>query len=162
MTKPCVNCGTEKSSRFHKNPRLCEECYIESRPKEGNWLIPPEVYDALDKEFNFSYDPCPYPRPAGFDGLAQDWGVSNWVNPPFWGGVTGWIRKAILEAHNGKTSVVILPLDNWFSLAVKAGAEIRSLGSHDWINTETGERHKSPRPSLLFIFRPKKEVVRGD
>ena len=39
------------------------------RPKDGYWIIPPEIYDPLNKEFNFKLDPCPNPRPKGFDGL---------------------------------------------------------------------------------------------
>jgi hypothetical protein len=25
------------------------------------WLTPPDIYDKLDKEFHFDFDPCPYP-----------------------------------------------------------------------------------------------------
>lgn len=154
VTMPkCEKCGTEESSRFHRKPTLCEECYIADRPKEGFWLVPPEIYGPLNEEFGFTFDPCPNPRPAGYDGLSESWKESNWVNPPFWGGITGWIRKAIAEQERGRTSVVILPLDNWFRLALEAGAEIRSVGAHDWIHTATGERQKAPRPSFLFIFR---------
>ena len=32
------------------------------------WLTPPELYASLDAEFNFDWDPCPYPLPVGFDG----------------------------------------------------------------------------------------------
>jgi hypothetical protein len=40
------------------------------------WVTPPEMYAALDEEFHFDFDPCPHPRPDGFDGLAVDWGVN--------------------------------------------------------------------------------------
>ena len=46
------------------------------------WLIPPDLYNELNAEFNFDFDPCPYPRPEGFDGLTCEWGKRNWVNPP--------------------------------------------------------------------------------
>jgi hypothetical protein len=55
----------------------------EACPGNRYWLTPPEVYLALDEEFHFTFDPCPYPRPAGFDGLTIDWGEVNYVNPPF-------------------------------------------------------------------------------
>jgi len=58
------------------------------RPKEGYWLVPFEIYDPLKKEFDFKFDPCPNPRPKDFDGLKVDWKRSNWVNPPFWAGIT--------------------------------------------------------------------------
>lgn len=127
------------------------------KPTEGFWLIPPEMYKEFDKEFKFNYDPCPYPRPPEYDGLLAEWGSSNWVNPPFWGGITAWVRKAIAEQEKGKTSVLILPLDNWVRLLIDAGAEIRSAGSHEWVHTVDHTRRKAPRPSILFILRPKKE-----
>ena len=47
------------------------------------WLTPPALYAALDAEFHFDFDPCPYPLPEGFDGLTCEWGQSSYVNPPF-------------------------------------------------------------------------------
>ena len=94
---------------------------IKERPKHGWWKIPPEMYKEYNKEFNFNFDPCPNPRPDDFDGLICDWGRSNWVNPPFWSGITGWVRKAIAEQEKGKDSVLILPLDNWVKLLLEAG-----------------------------------------
>lgn len=38
------------------------------------WLTPPKLMESLQLEFNFNYDPCPYPRPDGYDGLKADWG----------------------------------------------------------------------------------------
>jgi len=125
------------------------------RPEHGYWIIPPEIYKPLNREFNFEFDPCPNPKPKDFDGLKVEWKKSNWVNPPFWAGITAWVRKAIEEQQKGKTSVLILPLDNWVRLLFEAGAEIRSLGFHEWIHTKDGTRRKAPRPSFLFILRDK-------
>ena len=69
------------------------------------WLTPPDLYASLHAEFNFTFDPCPYPLPAGFDGLTMPWGQSSYVNPPFGSiihegkkkGPTAWARKAIAE-----------------------------------------------------------------
>ena len=36
------------------------------------WLIPPEIYGPLNKEFGFTFDPCPYPYKR--DGIEIDWG----------------------------------------------------------------------------------------
>lgn len=47
------------------------------------WLTPQELMEQMQGEFNFTFDPCPYPLPDGFDGLTQPWGTSNYVNPPF-------------------------------------------------------------------------------
>ena len=131
------------------------------RPKEGYWIIPPEIYEPLNKEFHFDFDPCPNPRPKRFDGLKVEWGKSNWVNPPFWAGITAWVRKAIAEQQKGKTSVLILPLDNWVNLLLSNGAEIRVVGSHEWIHTKDGSRRKAPRPSFLFILRSKNPTTKN-
>ncbi len=40
-----------------------------------DWQTPKAVYDELDKEFHFDFDPCPH-NPT-FDGLAIEWGKSN-------------------------------------------------------------------------------------
>lgn len=133
-----------------------------ARPEHGYWLIPPEIYGPLNDEFRFDYDPCPNPRPEGYDGLTAAWGKRNWVNPPFWAGTTAWVRKAILERERGNLSVVIIPNDGWVCLLMRAclgpdwakHPNIRPLGFHDWIHTKTGKRQKSPRPSILWILRP--------
>lgn len=39
------------------------------------WLTPPALYEQLDAEFHFDFDPCPYPLPDGFDGLTCEWGA---------------------------------------------------------------------------------------
>lgn len=61
-------------NKFHKGNGVDGKHY---------WLTPPDLYKALDAEFGFDFDPCPYPVPAGFDGLTCEWGKSNYVNPPF-------------------------------------------------------------------------------
>lgn len=47
------------------------------------WLTPPDLYEKLDKEFKFDFDPCPYPKPDGYNSILSPWGKSNYVNPPF-------------------------------------------------------------------------------
>jgi len=78
--------------------------------KKQYWKTPPEMMARLQEEYIFDFDPCPHPRPEGFDGLEVEWGMRNWVNPPFTGGVMKWIRKAIAERDIGKMSVIILPI----------------------------------------------------
>ena len=91
-----------ESNKFHKGNGVDGKHY---------WLTPPELYDELNAEFNFDFDPCPYPKPEGFDGLTCEWGQRNYVNPPFGSimhqgpddkkpkkkGPTAWMRKAIVH-----------------------------------------------------------------
>ena len=37
------------------------------------WITPPEIFESLDEEFEFDFDPCPYPW-NGVDGTEIDWG----------------------------------------------------------------------------------------
>jgi hypothetical protein len=110
------------------------------------WLTPPELYLALDAEYHFDFDPCPYPLPDGFDGLTCEWGQSNYVNPPFGSimhdgkkkGPTAWVRKAISEAQQGKRVVFVYPLDKWIFMLLVAGAKLSDLGDVRWLATEDG------------------------
>lgn len=110
------------------------------------WLTPPDLYATLNAEFAFTFDPCPFPRPDGFDGLTCAWGDSNYVNPPFGSilhdgkkkGATAWVRKAIAEAQAGKRVVLVHPIDKWVLMLLAAGAEVRNLGDVRWLATEDG------------------------
>lgn len=49
---------------------------FENGAKDGKhyWLTPPELMEQLQGEFNFDFDPCPFPLPPEFDGLTCEWG----------------------------------------------------------------------------------------
>ena len=136
------------------------------------WLTPPELYDALNAEFGFDFDPCPYPLPEGFDGLTCEWGSVNYVNPPFGSimhqgpedkkprkkGPTAWVRKALEEHAKGKTVVLVYPIDKWLLMIVEAifgkDADIRNLGDVKWRAIEDGSAGKGTgRHIACFIFR---------
>lgn len=112
--------------------------------KKHYWLTPPDLYKELDREHNFDFDPCPYPLPEGFDGLTDDWGQSNYVNPPFGciihegkkKGVTAWVRKAIKEFRKGKKVVLVFPMEKWVFMLLEAGAEVRNLKDVKWLSIE--------------------------
>jgi len=140
------------------------------------WLTPPSLYEQLNNEFGFVFDPCPYPRPEGFNGIAIPWGISNFVNPPFrrkdaafGAGPTAFVRKAIAEKELGHSSVLLLPVQSYVNMLIEAGAELRSVGRVRWINAsanenweQTGFTHsksanewKSPVSVCCFILRGK-------
>jgi DNA adenine methylase len=131
------------------------------------WLTPKGVYEPLDAEFHFDFDPCPCPRPETYNSLAIPWGKSNFVNPPFrrkdgvdGQGPTAFVRKAIQEQKQGKTSVLIIPVQSYVNLLLEAGAELRSLGRVRWLEATTGEPCKSPSPICCFILRPNDQTTK--
>jgi hypothetical protein len=124
------------------------------------WLTPSPMYQALNDEFHFDFDPCPYPRPEDFNGVAIPWGKSNYVNPPFrrsdgafGAGPTAFVRKAICEKEKGNSSVIVIPTMSFINMLLEAGAECRSMGRVRWQDTETSEVWKSPSSITCFILR---------
>jgi len=144
-----------KYNKFHKGNSVDGKHY---------WLTPPELYEELDKEFKFDFDPCPYPKPDEFDGLEIDWKNSNYVNPPFGSiihegkkkGATAWVRKAIKENEKGKDVVLVYPIDKWVLMLLKAGAEVRNLSDVKWLATEDKTPGKGTgRHIACFVLKPK-------
>ena len=135
--------------------------------KKQYWLTPPELYKKLGDEFHFDFDPCPFPRPDGFDGLAVPWGQSNWVNPPFTGGVMAWVKKAISEHERGNSVVMILPMYQIRAIAKMAdyGAEIRYAGTPAFRSMEDGEPNPAKptdrQPCILLILNGKSPTNGG-
>jgi hypothetical protein len=70
-----------------------------------DWPTPAWLYAQLNDEFDFDFDPCPlYGADGDFDGLAIEWGQSNYVNPPYGRAIGQWTRKARDEATGGEDS----------------------------------------------------------
>ena len=130
-------------------------------PYEGNssdgrhyWLTPLDLYRELDVQYHFDFDPCPHPRPEGFDGLAVEWGMSNYVNPPF-KGPTAWVRKALAEHAKGKRVVFVFPIDKWIHMLLEAGATVRNLRDVRWCAIEDGKPGKGTgRHIAAFVLEP--------
>ena len=123
------------------------------------WKTPPHILKALNDEFNFTDDVCPYPKPDDYNALEMPWGEMNFVNPPFRKmdgggfGPTAFVRKAISEHEKGKSSVIIIPTQSYVNLLLEAGAEMRSMGRIPWLECESNEKCKSPSPITAFILK---------
>jgi site-specific DNA-methyltransferase (adenine-specific) len=81
--------------------------------RDGNeasdhWKTPLWLYNKLDDEFKFDFDPCPLH--ADFDGLIIDWGKSNYINPPYNRlDKPAFIMKSYTEFKKGKSCVMLIP-----------------------------------------------------
>ena len=138
--------------------------------QKQNWKTPKEFYDILDKEFQFTFDPCPEDRvikvfgalQSKFDGLSMNWGERNFVNPPY-NQVSKWIKKGFQESQKGKLVVFLIPArtdTKWFhELILPHAKEIRFIkGRLQFIDADTNEKKdRAPFPSMLIIFDKNKE-----
>ena len=134
--------------------------------KDGRhyWLTPEDLLAEIQAEFEINYDPCPYPKPEGYDGLTAEWGSSNYVNPPFGAivyedgkkkGATAWARKCIQEFKKGKRVVMVYPIDKWVLMLLEAGAKVRNLKDVRWLATEDRLPGKGTgRHIAMFILDP--------
>lgn len=107
------------------------------------WLTPAALYAKLDAEFNFDFDPCPYPRPDGFDGLRCEWGQSNYVNPPF-GAYMKW--PLTLTACEHRTD----PEKPRGRRCMYCGISGKKIGPTAWMRKAIAESEKGKRVVLVF------------
>jgi len=128
-----------------------------------HWATPKKLYDELNAEFNFDFDPCPLH--SNFDGLKCDWGNSNFINPPYNRiDKPKFIRKAYEEWRKGKTCVLLIPAaigTEQFHNLILPFAEIRFLKGRVafcGINSKGvyTEKNKGMHDSMIVIFRKEK------
>jgi hypothetical protein len=151
--------------------------WIHGNPQDGKhyWLSPSWLWERAARLLGVTkeqlFDPCPHPRPAGFDGLNSEWGDKTYLNPPFPRteqlingelksvGVTPWVKKALQERDKGKDIVLVFPVDRWIHLLLKAGVETHSVGDVRWESTEDRSTISgSCRPIMAFILKGKKQT----
>ncbi|MDD3644371.1 MAG: DNA N-6-adenine-methyltransferase [Bacteroidales bacterium] len=125
-----------------------------------HWATPKYLYDELNKEFNFDFDPCPLH--SDFDGLSIEWGKSNFVNPPYNRiDKPKFIQKAFDEWKKGKTCVLLIPASvstKQFHGLILPYAGIRFVKGRIafcGVNTkgEYTEKAKGKHDSMICIFK---------
>lgn len=135
------------------------------QPDSDHWQTPQWLYDKLDKEFHFDFDPCPLH--ADFDGLKVEWGKSNFVNPPYCrsqkgkAGKDDFIKKAYHEWRKGKTCVLLIPAATGtraFHKYIYPYAEIRFLeGRIAFVAPDKPRASKATKKgkhdSMIVVFR---------
>ncbi|AFV85252.1 phage N-6-adenine-methyltransferase [Alteromonas mediterranea] len=144
------------------------------------WATPPEVFNALDKEFCFGFDVCAEHETAKCpdywtiedDALSKYWpedALSHipgagliemgalWVNPPY-SNIKPWVEKAIEAQLNGRMTVMLVMCDpsvKWFSLAQKYASEIRFITDGRLAFIKNGVPQKgNNKGSVIFVFDP--------
>jgi phage N-6-adenine-methyltransferase len=107
------------------------------------WETPPDIFNDLNAEFNFTLDPACRSDNAkcamkcaidkGVDGLTTSWSQfskSAFVNPPH-SRITKWIEKSIIESAGGCQVVMLIPCATgngwWHDLVLPNAYEIREV-----------------------------------
>tara|TARA_R110000765_G_scaffold329731_1_gene420547 strand:+ start:216 stop:632 length:417 start_codon:yes stop_codon:yes gene_type:complete len=77
-----------------------------------DWATPDYIYNELNNEFNFDFDPCPLQHNLeDWDGLEIEWGNCNFINPPYSRKLKeSFVKKSIEESKKGKICVLLLPV----------------------------------------------------
>lgn len=128
------------------------------KSKTDKWKTPPEIYNKLNDEFKFDFDPCPIEWKEGDpDGLIIEWGKCNFVNPPY-SNVSEWIKKAYNEWKKGKKVIMLINAitdTKAFHEYILNNAEIRFIkGRIKFIDPENPKKNNpSPKPSIIVIFK---------
>ena len=128
-----------------------------------NWSTPQDLYNELNKEFNFTLDPCADVNnhkcakyfTKEVDGLKQSWGGERtFVNPPYGRELPKWVRKAYMEHLKPNTVVVMLiPArtdTSYFHRYIYNHEEIRFIKVDLKFG---GSKNGAPFPSMLVIYR---------
>lgn len=128
-----------------------------------DWATPPELYDRLDNQYHFDFDPRPLHHDISkWDGLKIEWGERNYINPPYSRKLKeGFVKKAIEESKKGKLCVLLLPVSTSTALFhdyIKPNAKainfLRGRIKFRGINTfgEFVENKSGMHDSMIVIF----------
>jgi|TARA_Y100000296_G_C5173412_1_gene258625 site-specific DNA-methyltransferase (adenine-specific) len=128
----------------------------------SEWDTPQGFYDKLDKQFNFTLDPCATSKSAKCkkyyteedDGLAQDWkGQTVFVNPPYGRGIGVWLKKGYEESKKHNTVVVMLIPSRtdtkWWHDYVMKAKEVHLVRGRLKFGTSA---NAAPFPSAVVVF----------
>lgn len=134
--------------------------------KNTSVRTPPALFDQLNSEFHFDFDPCPFEyaskKLAGEDlipnGLTCSWGLRNWVNPPF-NEIKQWAEKAVEESYKGKLTVMLVPFransKYWEDIIHPNHDEYRVIAGK--VKFE-GYEQGYPQCMVIVVIKPKVKV----
>lgn len=121
-------------------------------------MTPDELYQILNDEFKFDFDPAPLWENGvqKWDGLEVEWGQSNYINPPY-SNIGKWFKKAVEEMRKGKTSVFLVPMrmtpKYWREWAYPYASELRVLADRIMFKGYE-DKGKAPFPVGILVYRP--------
>ena len=133
--------------------------------KTNEWSTPQAFFDELNKEFNFTLDPCATSENAKCnkyftvedDGLKQDWSKDTvFMNPPYGREIKYWVQKAYEESLKGATVVCLIPSRTdtkyWHDYIFGKADDIRFLKGRLKFG---GSKNPAPFPSAVIVYKGK-------
>lgn len=130
--------------------------------KTPEWATPQSFFDALNREFSFTLDPCSTHENAKCekhytkedDGLTKSWGgESVFCNPPYGRELPKWVKKCYEESQKGALVVMLIPArtdTRWFHDYIYGKAEIRFIKGRLRFG---GSNQNAPFPSMIVIWQ---------
>lgn len=134
--------------------------------KKQDWPTPNDLFDALNKMYDFTFDLAASERNKKCDmffgevddALQQEWvGQSCWLNPPYGGSgrnkLSAWIEKAHSQSKkHGNRIVVLIPARTntswWHEHCMKAKEIIFINGRPKFGDA----KHGLPQPLAIIVF----------
>jgi site-specific DNA-methyltransferase (adenine-specific) len=128
--------------------------------KTDLWSTPQAFFNELNKEFNFTLDPCANKENAKCEkyytkednGLIQDWkNEIVFCNPPYGRELNKWVKKCYEESKHAKI-VMLIPArtdTSYFHDYIYNKAEIKFIRGR----LKFGDsKNSAPFPSMVVIF----------
>ncbi len=138
---------------------------IRNLDHSDNWATPIHLYDSLDAEFEFDFDPCPYREDdvtEDTDGLLIEWGMNNYINPPYSRKLKeAFIRRSVEFKDKGRLCVMLLPVSTssavFHDLILPNATDIRFIRGRVKFDkiAENGDRYSlgtGMHDSMVVIF----------
>ena len=126
----------------------------------NEWATPQAFFNELNKEFNFTLDPCATKENAKCakfytqedNGLIQSWDNEIvFVNPPYGRSIKHWVKKA--SEATGGVVVLLIPArtdTTYFHDYIYNKSEIQFIRGRLKFG---GHTNSAPFPSMVVVFR---------
>ncbi len=124
-----------------------------------DWGTPKQLFKEWDKEFKFTFDPCPLF--SLIDYLNKPWSGRVFCNPPY-SKITEFLKKGILELKAGRIELVVYLIfantdTKFFHNLIKDKAQIRFIKGRvtfvGWDALGNIIKNSAMRPSMLAIYK---------
>jgi len=114
-----------------------------------HWSTPESLYNQLNQEFSFNYDPCPLNSEQ--DLFNAQWGTIVFCNPPY-SELKKWLKRCYEHSLQGNIVVCLIPSRTdtiaWHEYVMKA-KEIRFIKGRLKFG---GSKNPAPFPSCIVVF----------